>query len=148
MLAFPSVRIFTLATVLSKYLTEELQKADVIVAEHGNMKSETALKSGLAKTIFKFNSKIRTRTSSQDIFIIKKGHELLWNTRYLNTQCEHVWDTLLIQPTFIQNKRKCSTSGMFVTKQDRDYQMAQLMFCIFKVHFKNNKLFVVFCFDV
>lgn len=69
--------MFTIATVLCKYLTEELQKADVIVAEHANMKSETALKSGSAKTIFEFNSKIKTRGSSQDIFIIKKGNELL-----------------------------------------------------------------------
>lgn len=147
MLAFPSVRIFTIATVLCNYLTEELQKADVIVAEHANMKSETALKSESAKTIFEFKSNIKTKGSSQNIFIIKKGDELLWSTWYLNTQFEHVWDTLLIQATFMQNERKFSTSGINVTKQDQDYQMAQLMLCVFKVHFKNNKLFVVFSFN-
>lgn len=71
------------ATFLCKYLTEELQKEDVIVAEHSNMKSESALKSTSARVILNSTTKSRLGQAAKNIFIIKKGNEVLCSTVYL-----------------------------------------------------------------
>lgn len=60
------------ATVLCKYLTEELQKEGVIVAECSNMKPETALKSRSVRAILNSTAKSRLAQAMKTLLSLKK----------------------------------------------------------------------------
>ena len=60
------------ATVICKYLTEELQKEGVIVAKHSNVKSETAVQSGSAKAMFNLAAKSRIGQADKTFLSLKK----------------------------------------------------------------------------
>lgn len=58
------------------------------------------------------NSKIKIRTSRQNMLIIKKGNELIWNNVTPNLQI--LDELIIVHPTSLQNERNFSTSGKVV----------------------------------
>jgi hypothetical protein len=89
-----------------------------VVVEYSDMKSETDLKSELAKAISTSTAKPKSGQADKIFSSLKKEISLYEATCILTPNLKLLLDVLLtIRPTSTQNERKFSTSGIFVTKQ-------------------------------
>ena len=125
------------------FITEEVQKEEKldVLTECSNIKSESDLKSELAKAISISISKPSSMQADKIFASLRKEMSLYEATHSLTPNLKMLLDALIkIRPTSTQNERNFSTSGIFVTKQrSRLSDRAINALCFLKFHFKNDK---------
>jgi hypothetical protein len=75
----------------------------------------------------------------QNIFIVKKGNELIWSNMYPNAQLEGAFERTVNSSTNVNVKwKKFLRLEYFSRNKDQNYRMGQLMLCVLKFYFKND----------